>query len=101
MVSPAARVTESLRLEQVGFAPSEPLLGLLVGIDVGEQVVPADDAALSISQWEPTRLKPPVLAIKPSDPVLEFIRISAFDGVLPGSLHAWEIGRVNGVRGAP
>src|SRR5262245_8977843 len=70
-------------------------------MDVGEQVVPADDAAVGVSQRKPTRLKPPVFAIKPSDPVLEFVRLSGFNGVLPGSAHAWEIRRVNGVRGAP
>src|SRR5262245_6401618 len=101
MVSPAARVTQPLCLEQVCLAPPEPLFRFLAGIDVGEQVVPADDAAVGISQRKPTRLKPPVFAIKPSDPVLEFVRISRFDSVLPGNVHAWEIGRVNGVRRAP
>src|SRR5262245_9170166 len=101
MVPPTPRMTQSLRFEQIGFAPPKPVLGFLVGMDVGEQVVPADDAAVGISQWEAARLKPPVLAIPPSDPVLEFVRLSRFDGVLPGSLHAWEIGRVNGVRRSP
>src|SRR5262245_22799366 len=70
-------------------------------MDVAEQVVPAADAAVGVSQRKPTRLKPPVFAIKPSDPVLEFVRLSRFNGVLPGSAHAWEIRGVNGVRGAP
>jgi len=101
MVSPTARVTQSLCLEQVGFTPPEPLLRFLAGMDVGEQVVPADDTAVAVSQWEPTGLKPAVLAIKPSDPVFELVRLSGFDGVLPGSDDEWEIGGMNGVRGAP
>src|SRR5262245_22042605 len=101
MVSPAAGVTQSLCLEQIGFAPPKPVLGFPAGVDVSEQVVPADDTAVAISQREPTRLKPPVLAIKPPDPVLEFVRLSRFDGVLPGGDHVWEIGGMNGVRGAP
>src|SRR5262249_20775969 len=101
MVSPAAGVTQPLCLEQIGFAPPKPVLRFLAGMDVIEQVVPADDTAVGISQWEPTRLKPAVLTIKPPDPVLEFVRLSGFDGVLPGGVDAWEIGGVNGVGGAP
>ena len=101
MVSPAAGVAQALGLEQIGFALPKPVLGFSMGVDVSEQVVPADDAALAVSQWEPTGLKPAVLAIKPSDPVFELVRLSGFDGVLPGSDDEWEIGGMNGVRGAP
>ena len=100
-VAPATGVTEPLCLEQIGLAPSKPVLGFPAGMDVGEQVVPPDDTTVGISQREATRLKPPVLAIKPPDSVLEFVRLSRFDGVLPGSEREWKIGGMNGVRGAP
>ena len=41
------------------------------------------------------------VAIAPSNPVLELVRLSRVDGVLPGGLHLRQIGRVNGVRRAP
>src|SRR5262245_58209359 len=101
MMSPAAGVTQSLCLEQIGFAPPKPVLGFPAGVDVSEQVVPAADPAVALPQRDRTRCKPPVLAIKPPDPVLEFVRLSRFDGVLPGSDHEWEIAGMDGVRVAP
>src|SRR5262245_44068845 len=101
MVSPAAGVTQSLCLEQIGFAPPKPVLGCPAGVDVGEQDVPADDTAVASRQREPTRFAPSVLAIKPPDAVLEFVRLSRFGRVLPGSDYEWEIDGRNGFRGAP
>src|SRR5262245_24429296 len=100
-MAPAARVAESLRLEQIGFTPAKLLLRVLARMNVGEQVVPADDLAVGIAKWQAARLEPPVLAIVPSNPVLEFVRLSRIDRVLPGSLDLRQIGRVNGVGRAP
>src|SRR5215471_14115747 len=95
---PTAGVAQSLRFEQVRFTALQLLLGLLPRMDVGEQVVPADDLAVRITQREPSRLEPAVLAIMSSNPVLEFVRLSGVDRVLPGGHNLREIGRVNRVR---
>src|SRR5262245_31469057 len=92
MVPPAAGMTESLRFEQIGFAPPEPVLRFLTRMDVGEQVVPADNPAIAVPKWQAARLKPPVLAIAPPDPVLEFVRLSGLDGVLPGGVDPRQVG---------
>src|SRR5262249_48400561 len=101
IVSPTAGVAQSLGLEQIRFTQSESLLHFVARMNVGEQVVPPDDPAVGIAQRKAARLEPTVLAIAASDPVLEVVRLPCLDGVLPGGLHARQIGRVNGVRSAP
>src|SRR5439155_20453363 len=73
IVSPTAGMAQSLRFEQVGFAPSQLLLRLLACIDVRQQVVPADDPTLDVAKREAARLEPPILAIRPTEAVLEFV----------------------------
>lgn len=94
-------MAQSLRFEQIGFAPSQLLLRLLAGIDVRQQVVPADDPTLDVAKWETARLEPPVLTIRPTDAVLEFVGQTGLNGVLPRRLHARQVGRVNGITRAP
>src|SRR5439155_5028809 len=100
MVPPTARVAQSLRFEQIGFAPAQLLLCVLARMDVREQVVPADDAAVDIAKREAARLEPPVLAVAPPDSVLEFVWLSRFYRMLPGGHHPRQIGRVDCVRRA-
>ena len=48
VVSPAAGVAQPLCLEQIGFAASQLLFGLLAFVDVRQEVVPANNPALAI-----------------------------------------------------
>jgi hypothetical protein len=63
-------VAQSLRFEQIGFAPPQLLLRLLACIDVRQQDVPMDDATLGVAKRETAQLEPPILAIGPTDAVL-------------------------------
>src|ERR1035437_31410 len=46
-------------------------------------------------------MKPSVDAIGPADAMVDLVLIAGFDGVLPSGEHAWEIIRVDGIRGVP
>ena len=53
-------------------------------MDIRQQVVPADDAAVGVSKREAARLEPAIFAIRSADAMLEFVRLPGLDGVLPG-----------------
>lgn len=98
---PTPGVAQPLRLEQVGFAPAQLLLCLLPRIDIRQQVVPADDAAIGVSKREAARLEPAIFAIGSADAMLEFVRLPGLDGVLPGGRHSGQVGRMHGIRCPP
>ena len=53
IVSPTATVAQALRLEQIGFAPSQLLFGLLTRIDVRQEEVPPNNLATDVPKRQP------------------------------------------------
>src|SRR5262245_29251202 len=66
VVSPTSGATQSLSFEQVRLASSQLFLGFLVLINVGQQVVPADNPSLSVAKRESARLEPAIHPVRPA-----------------------------------
>ena len=101
IVSPAPRVAQPLRLEQVGFTPAQLLLRLLARIDIRQQVVPTNDAVVGVAKREATRLEPAIFAVGSTDAMLELVRLPGLDRVLPGGRHLRQVGRMHGISRPP
>src|SRR5262245_17282184 len=83
------------------LAGQDSLLSVLAFVDVGQQVVPADDASIDASKWKAARLKPAVLPIEPAEAVLAFARQAGFDGALPCRPEAGQVVGMNDVSTVP
>jgi hypothetical protein len=79
------------------FACAERFLCPLAVVDVGQQVVPPDDAAILVTKWKCATLKPAVHPLAVPDSRIRVVGIPGLDGVRPSCC---DLGQVLGVHGA-
>src|SRR4030095_15754428 len=77
----AAGLAEPLGLSETVVSASELLLGAFALVDVDEQVVPADNLAVRITEGQSAGLEPAVDAIVPSSAHFEVEGLPRRDGV--------------------
>jgi hypothetical protein len=53
-------------------------------MDVRQQIVPTDDVAASVTQWETARHEPAIFTIGPTEAMFDFVRQTGLYGMLPG-----------------
>ena len=70
-------------------------------MDVRQQIVPTDDVAAVVTEWETARHEPPIFAIGATEAMLDFVRQAGLYGMLPGYDHPWKVGRVHRISRTP
>jgi len=95
IMSPAARMAESLRLKQTFFTAAQLLICFLAFVNIRNQVVPTDDAPFRVPQRPAAYLEPAVNTIGAPDTVLNLVRIPRLYGTRPLKHHALAIIRMH------
>jgi len=70
-------------------------------MDVRQQIVPTDDVAAGVTEWETARHEPPIFAVGATEAVLDFVRQTGLYGMLPGYDHPWKVDRVHRISRTP
>src|SRR5215831_15749941 len=76
---PTASLAESLRLRQICFALTQPLLGALTVLDVCMERIPVSYLAFRISRWYGAHLEPAVNPIRAKKTGLNIKVLARFD----------------------
>src|SRR5688572_30139101 len=63
------------------FAPAQPIFGALSIVDVGEEVVPADDASIAVTKWHAEAMEPSEYAVRASNAHIDIERVAGRHGV--------------------
>src|SRR5580700_9225718 len=70
-------------------------------MDVRQQIVPTDDVAAGVTQWETARHEPAIFTIGPTEAMFDFVRQTGLYGLLPGYDHPGKVGRVHCISRTP